>query len=55
LDAALREAEFGNAAVTKQGVAAALALAPGGDVKVMGALGVGDTARANCGAAQRTR
>jgi len=49
VNAALREAEFGNAAAAKQGVAAALALAPGRDIKVMGALAlarVGDTARA---------
>jgi len=49
VNAALREAEFGNAAAAKQGVAAALALAPGRDVKMMGALAlarVGDTARA---------
>jgi len=49
VNAALREAEFGNAAVAKQGVAAALALSPGRDVKVLGALAlarVGETARA---------
>jgi serine/threonine protein kinase/Tfp pilus assembly protein PilF len=49
VNAALREAEFGNAAAAKQGVTAALALAPGRDVKVLGALAlarVGDTARA---------
>ena len=48
-NAALREVEFGNAAAAKQGVTAALALAPGRDVKVLGALAlarVGDTARA---------
>ncbi|PYX68483.1 MAG: hypothetical protein DMG72_22960 [Acidobacteria bacterium] len=47
--AALREAEFGNVAVAKQGVTAALALAPGRDVKVLAALTlarVGDAARA---------
>ncbi|PYX67725.1 MAG: hypothetical protein DMG72_24745 [Acidobacteria bacterium] len=49
MNAALREAEFGNAAPAKQGVAAALALAPGRDVKVLAALTlarVGDTGRA---------
>jgi len=49
VNAALREAEYGNAAAAKQGVTAALALAPGRDVKVLGALAlarVGDTARA---------
>src|SRR5438094_6855774 len=49
VNAALREAEFGNAAPAKQGVAAALALAPGRDVKVLAALTlarVGDTGRA---------
>ena len=49
MNAALREAEFGNAAPAKQGVAAALALAPGRDVKVLAALTlarVGDAARA---------
>jgi serine/threonine protein kinase/Tfp pilus assembly protein PilF len=47
--AALREAEFGNAAAAKQNVGAALALAPGRDVRVLSALAlarVGDTARA---------
>jgi len=38
VNAALREAEFGNTAAAKQGVAAALALAPGRDVKVFAAL-----------------
>ncbi|MGA7623728.1 MAG: protein kinase [Candidatus Acidiferrales bacterium] len=49
LNAALREAEFGNIAVAKEDVAAALALAPGRDVKVFAALAlarVGETARA---------
>src|SRR5947199_7775692 len=49
VNAALREAEFGNAAPAKQGVAAALALAPGRDVKVLAALTlarVGDISRA---------
>jgi eukaryotic-like serine/threonine-protein kinase len=44
---ALREAEFGNAAVAKKDIAAALALAPGRDVKLFAALAsarVGDTA-----------
>jgi predicted Ser/Thr protein kinase/Tfp pilus assembly protein PilF len=48
-NAALREAEFGNAAAAKQDVTAALGLAPGRDVKVLAALAmarVGDTARA---------
>jgi serine/threonine protein kinase/Flp pilus assembly protein TadD len=48
-NAALREAEFGNIAVAKQDVAAALALAPGRDVKIFAALAsarVGDAARA---------
>jgi len=49
VNAALREAEFGNAAAAKQEVASALALSPGRDVKVFAALtlaGVGETARA---------
>ena len=48
-NAALREAEFGNAAAAKQKVDAALALAPGRDVRVLAALTLaraGDTARA---------
>jgi eukaryotic-like serine/threonine-protein kinase len=48
-NAALREAEFGNVTAAKQGVAAALALAPGRDVKLLAALALartGDTARA---------
>jgi serine/threonine protein kinase/Flp pilus assembly protein TadD len=48
-NAALREAEFGNAAAAKQDVTAALGLAPGRDVKVLAALAlarVGDTVRA---------
>jgi len=49
-NAALREAEFGNAQIAKQDVAAALALSPGGrTVKVLGALAlarVGETGRA---------
>src|SRR5207248_10414189 len=49
VNAALREAEFGNAAAAIKGVSAALALAPGRDVKVLATLAlarVGDTARA---------
>ena len=49
VNAALREAEFGNASQAKQGVAAALALAPGRDVKVLAAMAlarVGDQAHA---------
>jgi len=49
VNAALREAEFGNPAVAKQDVAAALAIAPGRDVKLLAALAsarVGDAARA---------
>ena len=38
VNAALREAEFGNTATAKQDVAAALALAPGRDVKLISAL-----------------
>jgi eukaryotic-like serine/threonine-protein kinase len=48
-NAALREAEFGNAAAAKQDSAAALALAPGRDIKVVAALAearAGDTDRA---------
>ena len=49
VNAALREAEFGNIAAAKQGVAAALALAPGRDVKLFAALTlarIGETAGA---------
>ena len=49
VNAALREAEFGNTAAAKQGVAAALALAPGRDVKMFAALTlarIGETAGA---------
>jgi tetratricopeptide (TPR) repeat protein len=49
VNAAVREAEFGNVGAAKQDVSAALALAPGRDVKVMSALAlarVGDSARA---------
>ena len=49
VNAAVREAEFGNEGAAKQDVSAALALAPGRDVKVLSALvlaRVGDTARA---------
>ncbi len=48
-NAALREAEFGDATIAKQDVNAALALAPGQDIKLFSALAsarVGDTARA---------
>jgi eukaryotic-like serine/threonine-protein kinase len=48
-NAALREAEFGNAATAKQQVAGALARAPGRDVKVLAAMTMaraGDPARA---------
>jgi hypothetical protein len=47
-NAALREAEFGNPAESKQGIAAALALARGRDVKILAALTLarlGETAR----------
>jgi hypothetical protein len=49
VNAALRQAEFGNTAAAKQGVAAALALSPGRDVKLFAALTltrIGETARA---------
>jgi len=49
VNAALREAELGNAALAKQGVAAALALSTGRDVKVVAALTlarIGDIPRA---------
>jgi eukaryotic-like serine/threonine-protein kinase len=49
VNAALREAEFGNAAAAKQDVAAALTLSPGRDVKMFASLTqarVGETARA---------
>ena len=49
VNAAMREAEFGNTAVAKQDVAAALTLAPGRDVKLFAALAlarIGETARA---------
>jgi serine/threonine protein kinase/tetratricopeptide (TPR) repeat protein len=49
VNSALREAEFGNPAAAKQDVAAAFALAPGRDVKLLSALTlarVGETARA---------
>ena len=48
INAALREAELGNAALSRQGVAAALQLSQDRDVKVMSALALartGDTAR----------
>jgi tetratricopeptide (TPR) repeat protein len=43
VNAAIREAEFGNTAQTKQGISAALALAPGRDVKLIGALAMART------------
>jgi eukaryotic-like serine/threonine-protein kinase len=49
VNAALREAEFGNAGAAKQGVSAALALAPGHDIKILAALAlarIGDASRA---------
>ena len=49
VNAAMREAEFGITAAAKQDVAAALAMAPGRDVKLLAALTlarVGETARA---------
>jgi serine/threonine protein kinase/tetratricopeptide (TPR) repeat protein len=49
VNAALREAEFGNVAAAKQDVAAALTLSPGRDVKMFASLTqarVGETARA---------
>jgi len=49
VNAALREAEFGNLAVAKQDVAAALKLSPGRDVELLAALALartGETARA---------
>jgi tetratricopeptide (TPR) repeat protein len=49
VNAALREAEFGNIAAAKQGVGAALALAPGRDVRLFAALAlarIGETAGA---------
>jgi tetratricopeptide (TPR) repeat protein len=49
INAALREAELGNAALSRQGVAAALQLSQDRDVKVLSALALartGDTARA---------
>jgi serine/threonine protein kinase/tetratricopeptide (TPR) repeat protein len=49
VNAALREAELGNTALARQGVAAALALSPGRDVKLVAALTlarIGETPRA---------
>ncbi len=49
VNAALREAEFGNATAAKQGLTSAMALAPGRDVKVLAVLTAaraGETARA---------
>ena len=54
-NAALREAEFGNAAAAQQAIAAALALAPGRDVRVLTALAwarAGDNAHAKAAADQ---
>jgi serine/threonine protein kinase/Flp pilus assembly protein TadD len=50
VNAALREAEFGNAVAAKQGVRAALALAPGHDIKILASLTlarIGDGRQAN--------
>jgi eukaryotic-like serine/threonine-protein kinase len=55
VNAALREAEFGNAAIAKQDVAAALALAPGRDVTLLSGLALaraGETGRAKTIAAE---
>jgi eukaryotic-like serine/threonine-protein kinase len=49
VNAALREAEFGNTAESKQAVASAMALAPGRDVRILASLAwarTGETARA---------
>jgi len=49
VNAALREAEFGNLAIAKQDVSAALTLSPGRDIEILGALALarsGETARA---------
>jgi len=49
VNGAIREAEFGNTAIAKEDVAAALKLAPGRDVKLLSALTlarIGDTAQA---------
>jgi eukaryotic-like serine/threonine-protein kinase len=49
VSAAVREAEFGNPALARQGAAEALALSPGRDITVLAALAMaraGDTARA---------
>ena len=54
-NAALREAEFGNTVAAQQAIAAALALAPGRDVKVLTALAwahAADNARAKAAAEQ---
>ena len=50
INTALREAELGNAALPKQGMAAAFALSSGRDVKIVSAIisaRIGDTARAS--------
>ena len=46
INAALREAELGNAALARQGVARALALSPGRDVKMLAALTLARTSDA---------
>jgi len=43
VNAALREAEFGNSVAAKQGVREALALAPGHDIKILGGLALART------------
>src|SRR6202165_4774302 len=55
VNAALREAEFGNAGAAKQGVTAALNLAPGHDIKILAALAlarIGEGSRAKALAAE---
>jgi ATP/maltotriose-dependent transcriptional regulator MalT len=50
VNAALREAEFGNAAAAKRGVSAAMDLAPGHDIKILASLTlarIGDGGQAN--------
>src|ERR1700723_3568007 len=51
VNAGLREAEFGNAALAKRNILSALALARGRDVKVLDALSLW---RAGCSAAAKT-
>jgi tetratricopeptide (TPR) repeat protein len=58
VNAALREAEFGNPATAKQDVAAALTLTPGRDVEVLAALALarsGETVRAEAIAGELER